>query len=208
MSDANAMSSPAKGRANSTAEVFAGAIALCVWFTLFVIGYNIQAKPYQTVLLSNADIARKLHAFLAVLFCYTPTNAAMLCCVASVCGGIFRRMLERQRQRLLSPSLPVLLLSLVFQGFVVYLVMASGIISFGGWDHFFDHPDPTQGQYVQLAVTCSLISLILGYSPGLFISFMGRLEKWLPQGVALQGAAPDAPASREVVEAVASTSAK
>jgi len=82
---------------------------------------------------------------------------------------------------LLVPSLMVLLCSLVFQGFVVYLVIVSGVISFGGWSHFLDAP--TQEQYIRLAATSSLISLVIGYSPGLFNSLMGRLEKWAQQGV-------------------------
>jgi hypothetical protein len=118
----------------------------------------------------------------------------MLCCVASVLGGIFRRMRERQRQRLLSPSTPVLVLMLVLQGFVVYLVIVSGVVSFGGWSHFFDAP--TQEQYLRLAATCSLISLVIGYSPGLFNSMMGKLEKWAQQGAALRD---DSSAGRDAV---------
>jgi hypothetical protein len=117
--------------------------------------------------------------------------------VASILGGIFRRMRERERQRVLRPSLFVLLLSLILQGFVVYLVMVSGVISFGGWDHFLDAP--TQDQYMRLAATCSLISLVIGYSPGLFNSLMGRLEKWVREPDASQPAngAPTEKPSRE-----------
>lgn len=198
MSDTRDISSSRKTMADSTSEVLAGLIAICVWFTLFVAGFSFPTKAYRHILMGDAGIGEKLPAFFVVVFCFTPTNAAMLCCVASVLGGIFRRMRARQRQRLVAPSLLVLLLSLVFQGFVVYLVMASGILSFGGLGHFFDNP--TRDQYIRLAATCSLISLMIGYSPGLFNSLMGRLEKWLRQGVALGAAAPSAKVPREVKE--------
>jgi hypothetical protein len=190
----------AEGPADSKAEVFAGLIAMCIWFALFVAGTFIGTKPYRETLAGQADVGQKLQALFITLFCYTATNIAMLCCIASVLGGIFRRMRERQRQRLLVPSLLVLLLSLILQGFVVYLVIASGVISFGGWDHFLDNP--SQDQYLRLAATCSLISLVIGYSPGLFNSLMGRLEKWVqqrPTDPELKGTPPGHP-SREGME--------
>jgi len=172
---------PTQTTADSRAEVIAGLICFCAWFVLFVAGTFIASKPYRDTLAGEASFADKFGASIIVLFCYTATNAAMLCCIASVLGGLFRRMRERQRQRVLVPSLIVLLCSLVFQGFVVYLVIVSGVISFGGWDHFLDAP--TQEQYIRLAATASLISVVIGYSPGLFNSLMGRLERGAQQGV-------------------------
>ena len=179
MSEATTTPAPAEGSADSKAEVLAGLVSIGIWFALFVAGTFIGTKPYRETLAGQADVGQKLQALFVVLFCYTATNVALLCCIASVLGGIFRRMRERQRQRLLVPSLLVLLLSLILQGFVVYLVIVSGVISFAGWDHFLDAP--TQDQYLRLAATCSLISLVIGYSPGLFNSLMGRLEKWVQQ---------------------------
>jgi uncharacterized membrane protein len=176
MSDVKATSTQAEGTADSKAEVFAGLICFCVWFALFVAGTFIGTKPYRDTLAGDAGVGEKLQALIVVLFCYTATNIALLCCIASILGGIFRRMRERQRQRLRSPSLLVLLLSLILQGFVVYLVMVTGVVSFGGSDHFLENP--TQEQYMRLAAASSLISLVIGYSPGLFNSLMGRLEKW------------------------------
>jgi hypothetical protein len=197
-SEVKATPARAEETADSKAEVVAGLIAFCVWFALFVVGTFIGTKPYRDLLAAgNASAGEQLLALLVVLFCYTATNVALLCCIASILGGIFRRMRERERQRVVRPSLFVLLLSLILQGFVVYLVVASGIISFGGWDHFLDAP--TQDQYMRLAATCSLISLMIGYSPGLFNSLMGRLEKWVREPVAsppTNGAPPDKP-SRE-----------
>lgn len=207
MSDANAVVPSSVGTAGSNTEVCAGLMAMCLWFGLFVAGTFIGTKNDRQTLAGEASAGEKAQALLVVLFCYTPTNAAMLCCIASVLGGIFRRMRSRQRQRLLCPSLSVLLLSLLFQGFVVYLVMASGILSFGGWDHFFEHPN--RDQYLRLAATSSLISLMIGYSPGLFNSLMGRLETWAQQGIAHRGTAPAAHAPRQVAEgAAAAGSAK
>jgi hypothetical protein len=191
MSDVQTVPSPDEGTADSRSEVIAGVIAICIWLAIFAAGILVGSKPYRDTLNSNAPFGEKLSAFIVVLFCYTATNAAILCCIASVLGGIFRRMRERQRQRLRYPSLLVLLLSLTLQGFVVYLVMVSGVISFGGWDHFVE--SPTQEQYLRLAATGSLISLMVGYSPGLFNSLMGRLEKWVQQGAASGSAAADRP---------------
>ena len=118
----------------------AGLVSIGIWFALFVAGTFIGTKPYRETLAGQADVGQKLQALFVVLFCYTATNVALLCCIASVLGGIFRRMRERQRQRLLVPSLLVLLLSLILQGFVVYLVIVSGVISFAGWDQFLNAP--------------------------------------------------------------------
>lgn len=200
MSDVKATSSPSEGTASSKAEFFAGLIGLCVWFALFVVGTRVDSTPHREMIAGDAGLAERIQAFIVVLFCYTPSNTAMLSCVASVLGGLFRRMRARQRHRLLAPSLLVLLLSLVFQGFVVYLVMASGILSFGGWSHFFDNP--SQDQYLRLASTCSLISLMIGYSPGLFNSLMGRLEKWVEQGITIQRARPVPDGHRNSAEPV------
>lgn len=206
MSNGKVLLSPLEKTADSKSEVYAGLIAIGLWFALFAAGSFIGTQLHRATLAGEAGLGEKLQALIVVLFCYTATNVAMLCCVASVLGGIFRRMRSRQRQRLLSPSLLVLLLSLVLQGFVVYLVMGSGILSFGGWEHFFDNP--SRDQYLRLASTCSLISLMIGYSPGLFNSLMGRLEIWAQQGVAIGAAAPSAHAPHEMVKSFNSTSAK
>ncbi len=108
-----------------------------------------------------------------MLFCYTATNIAMLCCTASILGGILRRIREQRRGR--TPiQITTMLLSMCLQGIIVYLVMISGIISFAGWNPFIDSPD--QNQYMRLAGTSSLISIMIGYSPGLFNSLLGKLE--------------------------------
>lgn len=190
MSDAKALSSPMEGTANSTVEVFAGLIALCVWLALFIDG--------KTKTPAGEDSQERI----AVLFRHPTTNVAMLCCVASVLGGVFRRMQTKVRRRLIFPSL----LILVLQGFVVYLFIATVIISHGGWDNFSQNP--AHEKYIQHAATCSLISWMIGYSPGLFNSLMGRLEKWLQQIVALQGAAPTPKALRDLAENVGPASMK
>jgi hypothetical protein len=176
--------------ADSKAEVVAGLCAISIWFALFAAGTFVGTKSYRDTLAGDAGIGAKVPALIAVLFCYTATNAALLCCTASVLGGTFRRMRERQRKRLLAPSVHVLILSLVLQGFIVYLVMVSGVVSFGGWDHFLGAP--TQEQYMRMAATSSLISFMIGFSPGLFNSLMGRLEKWAQEGISVRaGAQPD-----------------
>jgi hypothetical protein len=193
MSDVITPPSPAEGSSGSRAEVIAGLVAIGLWFALFVAGTFVGTQTYRDTLAREASTGEKLKAFSIVLFCYTATNVAFLCCIASILGGIFRRMRERQRQRSLPPSLLVLLLSLILQGFVVYLVMVSGVISFGGFEHFLDAP--TQDQYLRLAATASLVSLMIGYSPGLFNSLMGRLEKWV-QGQGVSQGQNGAPSDR------------
>lgn len=192
------MPSPREATANPKAETLAGLIALCVWFALFIAGFSVDSKPYRDTLASEAGGGEKILAFVIVIFCYTITNGAMLCCAASVMGSIFRRM--RARHRPLSPSLPVLLISSVFQGFVVYLVMTLGILSFAVGEPHLGHPK--HHQYVQMALTSSLISLMIGYSPGLFNSLMGQLEKWAAQGIPNRGAEPSMKPSHEVAESV------
>jgi uncharacterized membrane protein len=182
---------PAPVASNSNAEIFAGIVSICLWFALFVAGTFIGTPPYREILTGEAEVGDKLWAFIVVLFCYTATNAALLCCLASVLGGIFRRMRNPQREQKNTPSLFVLLFSLVLQGFVVYLVMVAGVISFGGWEHFLDAP--TREQYMRLAATSSLISLMIGYSPSLFNNLIRKLEKWTQEGTSNRDTARSEP---------------
>jgi hypothetical protein len=162
-------------------EAIAGVVAIVLWFALFVGGTNIGTKPDREILAGNvpSTIGEKVGAAITVLFCYTATNIAMLCCTAAALGGLLRRyrQTDRHPDRPLQPaSLFVLMLTFVLQGFIIYLVMVAGAISFVGWGQFVE--SPTQDQYIRLAAAASLVSLMIGYSPGLFNNLIKRLEKW------------------------------
>ncbi len=45
MSNTKALSPPVEKTADSKSEVFAGLIAICVWFALFVVGTFIATQP-------------------------------------------------------------------------------------------------------------------------------------------------------------------
>ena len=187
------ISEPTTGNAtvtsNPTTEAIASFVAMCLWLGIFALGTFIGTKPYRDTLAGDVAFVSKAWAFLVILVCYTATNTAMLCSIAAVMGGLFRRMKEQRKRPLISPSLLVLLFSHLLQGFIVYLLMVSGVVSFGGLEHFLDAP--TQEQYLRLAATMSLVSFVIGYSPGVLNRLMDKLEKWAQMGTVGQ-TAPEA----------------
>lgn len=158
-------------------EVLAGLISLATWFALLIAGSFIGTEPERAKLAGDGPLVEKVLALAVILFCYTGTNIALLCCLASVMGGLFRRQREEARGRTETTLFPVLILSMVFQGFLIYLVIVAGVIAFGGWRGFVS--EPQQDQYIRLAATASLISFMVGYSPSLFNNLLRRLERWL-----------------------------
>jgi hypothetical protein len=105
---------------------------------------------------------------------------AILCCIASILGGLFRRVRERLQGKSVPTSMPILLFSLALQGFVIYLVVVSGVISFSGGYAFLS--SPSQDQYMRLAATVSLFSFVAGYSPTAIIALLARIERLIGAG--------------------------
>jgi hypothetical protein len=117
-------------------------------------------------------------AFLVVLFCFTPTNLALVCCFAGVLGAMGRRVvLAAERDR--GPhdhTFPFL--SAVLRGFFVYLAVISGILV------LLENPilgTASPGQYIRFAGLLSLTSFFVNYDPTMFVSLLNRVRDQMQQ---------------------------
>lgn len=139
-----------------------GVLSIGVWVTVFGIGAIVPSEPYRTVLGSHeiSSLARGA-ALIAAIVTYTPTNIAILCCVASITGSSGIRhddSLEKYR-------------SSVVRGFFVYILLMSGLLLISG-DPF---NAPTQSQYIRLAGMSAVFGFIVGWHPGVVAKLMDNV---------------------------------
>ncbi len=118
----------------------------------------------------------KVWAFFVAMFCYSPTNMAMLTLVAGFLGGcvsnaVLTTMEDDELKKLTERRLAFLCenpLSATMRGFVIYLCLVAGL--YVAMDDPFK--DSTPGQYARLAGSLSLVAFVVGYAPT-------RIEGWL-----------------------------
>jgi hypothetical protein len=161
-------------------EGLTGTVAFGLWLVLYLAGSLVGTGPAREQLMAGTSPLETLWLLGLILFCYTATNVAILCCIASILGGLFRRVRERLQGKSVPTSMPILLFSLALQGFVIYLVVVSGVISFSGGYAFLS--SPSQDQYMRLAATVSLFSFVAGYSPTAIIALLARIERLIGAG--------------------------
>ena len=161
------------------ADELVGVISIAVWVAVFGIGATVSSMPYRAVLENvEATTIMRAVALVAALVTYTPTNMAILCCVASITGSSGIRhddSLEKYR-------------SSVVRGFFVYILLMSGLLLVSG-DPF---NAPTQGQYIRLAGMSAVFGFIVGWHPGV----VAKLMDTVMQAVKLK----EAPSETEVVQ--------
>ena len=115
-------------------------------------------------------------AFFVAMFCYSPTNMAMLTLVAGFLGGcvsnaVLTTMEDDELKKLPERRLAFLCenpLAATMRGFVIYLCLVAGL--YVAMDDPFK--DSTPGQYARLAGSLSLVAFVVGYDPT-------RIEGWL-----------------------------
>jgi hypothetical protein len=126
-----------------------------------------------------------LIALFFVLLTFTPPNLAILSALAAVAGAAGRWMTDgtsldgpanngkgysNNSTMPFSRWVSGVLLSALARGFFVYLALLSGLLVLTGDP--FDNPTP--GQYVRLAGTCSLFCFIVGWQPGVLSGMINR----------------------------------
>jgi hypothetical protein len=155
-----------------------GVGGLVAWILLFSAGALIASEPYRKQLASPEplDLPVMLRYGLIVFSSYTVTNVAMLCCFSSLLGGLYRGA-TRAEAGTISPSVVgVRLLPYLIQGFVIFLLIVSGLFLLG------DDPfsNLTQSKYIRLAGSASLFSFVAGYKPRVFYKWLQRFDEGDP----------------------------
>lgn len=156
-----------------------GALALLAWVLLFGGGVLVGTEPFrkklsESPLLTTTDF---FYNSFVVLSCYTVTNVALLCCISSLLGGLYRAATRPEAE---IPQEPIVVnyLPYVIQGFVVYLLLVSGLFLLG--EDPFKDANLSQGRYTRLAGTSSLFCFLAGYKPRMFFQWIERLNQSTP----------------------------
>lgn len=164
----------------SIPDVAVGMAGLVAWILLFTAGALISSEPYRKLLGGSEPLAlwAMVQYGVVVFSSYTVTNVAMLCCLSSLLGGIYRGSTRVEREGAANcPSVvDVRLLPYLIQGFVIFLLIISGLFLLG------DDPfqNLTQSKYLRLAGTASLFSFVAGYKPRVFYKWLQRFDETDP----------------------------
>lgn len=153
-----------------------GLACVALWLTIFVAGLTINSKPYRDALGNGFDLALVVQ----VALFYTPTNTAILTCLAGLMGGVSSFLTFHGQAPGETPSAPELQRMLVrtenpfaslLRSFVVYLLFIAGIAI------TTDAPfaNPTPDQYLRIAGLLSLVGFVVGYDPSAFNSLLKRV---------------------------------
>lgn len=118
----------------------------------------VGTAKYRETINSGSDLIVVVGSCIMVFLFYTLSNVAILCCLASMIGGICRGSNY--------------LLALATNGLFIYLVLISGLLLLGTSP--FDNL--SQAQYTRLAGTSSLFAFVCGYDPGMLSKLVGRIE--------------------------------
>jgi hypothetical protein len=136
---------------------------ILLWLMLYTGGIVIGTSNYREILNNSNDILSIAIASIMVISFYTMSNVAILCCLASMIGGICRGSNA--------------LLPLATNGLFIYLILISGLLLLGSSP--FDNLN--QAQYTRLAGTSSLFAFVCGYSPGMLTKLITRIEEMIKE---------------------------
>jgi hypothetical protein len=187
-----------------------GLISTVLWIGMFTVGLSVPSQPFRDGLMSlaggeapagaypvNGPLSA-VYALVITAFCYTPTNLAMLCCLAALVGclaytatngcGAF----EGEETLLVSTDKPGAgaeaakaaaraaetiplrpTISAITWGFFIYLFMISGTLLAVQNPFAATSPD----QYLRLAGTASLLAFVVGWRPELITRLVAQVGK-------------------------------
>lgn len=164
-------------------EFVCGVLAMGLWFIAFGGGILIGTAPYIAVIQSGsfrpADV---IFASLMILLFWTVTNVGTLACVASFLGAFAARTRfasggyhEQARTEQRPRGVATFYAGAVLRGFSVYGLVLAGMLVLA--TEFI--VTPSQGQYVRLAATISMMSFYVGYDPEVFANLLSRVKQFL-----------------------------
>jgi hypothetical protein len=164
-------------------DIILGVTGLAAWILLYSAGSLISSEPYRNQLTGAEplEFSILLRSSLIVFSCYTVTNVAMLCCICSMLGGLYRGATRNGAELAGGSSVvEIRVLPYLIQGFVIFLLIVSGLFLLG------DDPfsNLTQSKYIRLAGSASLFSFVAGYKPRVFYKWLQRFDEADPTRVA------------------------
>ena len=158
-----------------------GLACIITWVLLFSAGLFVETKSLR-------DELTKAFSFgdlFTVCLCYTPTNAALLTCLAGLAGGIssrltYGRFMEDPVGIGVSEKLTVTdvlvrtenPIASLLRSFIVYFIFVAGLAIASPQNPF---SEPTQDQYFRFAAMVSVLGFVVGYDPSVFNNFIRRL---------------------------------
>jgi len=156
-----------------SAELWVGTSAVLAWVILLAGGLLISTERHRQLIggAASLPVLEQLKLWWVVLTCFTVTNVALLCCLSSLLGGIYRATTRVGSD---DSSVSVRYLPYLIQGFAIYLLLISGLLLVG------EEPfsAPSQSKYIRLAGSASILSFLAGYKPRLFIQILERFERF------------------------------
>ena len=157
-----------------------GLACIITWVLLFSAGLFVETKSLR-------DELTKAFSFgdlVTVCLCYTPTNAALLTCLAGLAGGIssrltYGRFVEDPVGIGVSEKLTVTdvlvrtenPIASLLRSFIVYFIFVAGLAIASPQNPF---SEPTQDQYFRFAAMVSVLGFVVGYDPSVFNNFIRR----------------------------------
>jgi hypothetical protein len=161
-----------------------GLACIITWILLFSAGLFVDTKSFRDQLTKGFDFGD----LFTVCLCYTPTNAALLTCIAGLAGGISSRLTYgRFVEDPLGIGAPEKLtltdvlvrtenpIASMLRSFIVYFIFVAGLAIASPQNPF---SEPTQDQYFRFAAMVSVLGFVVGYDPSVFNNFIRRLP-WI-----------------------------
>jgi hypothetical protein len=158
-----------------------GLACIITWVLLFSAGLFVETKSLRDELTKAFSFGE----LVTVCLCYTPTNAALLTCLAGLAGGIssrltYGRFVEDPVGIGLSEKLTVTdvlvrtenPIASLLRSFIVYFIFVAGLAIASPQNPF---SEPTQDQYFRFAAMVSVLGFVVGYDPSVFNNFIRRL---------------------------------
>jgi hypothetical protein len=183
-------------------ELIIGFVVLLVWFVLFAGGILVPTGAYRdrlnfydptppttqpsSVAAGKPTVGEAVGDALAIFAFWTITNVGLLSCLAAFLGAVGRRTRfamqgsEQSDPDAIPNQIRLHYASAVIRGFGIYGLMMAGLLVLAT-DTF---TTPTQGQYLRLSATISVLAFYSGYDPAVFAGVLQRVKKLLDQGSA------------------------
>ena len=165
-------------------------LSLVLWFWLFCGGTLIATGPYITAVAEAKSVLEVFQYSAMIIGFWTMSNIGILAVLAALLGAYGQRTKFTNRvpiveSRIVSTHesrgraelrrIRMHYASAVMRGFGVYMLVLSGLLVMAT-DALVS---PTQGQYVRLAGTISLISFYAGYDPQMLAGLLERVKRFL-----------------------------
>lgn len=197
------------GGANVAGAALGGLISTALWIGMFTVGLSVPSQPFRDGLFALAGAEAPagafpvhtswdaIYALVIIAFCYTPTNLAMLCCLAAMVGCLAYtatnspagRERETEEQFLVTAGTPAAralvaeekstpiplrpTFSAITWGFFIYLFLISGMMLAVESPFASTTPD----QYLRLAGTASLLAFVVGWRPEMIAHLVAQVGR-------------------------------